>query len=198
MAGKSISKKMSLKHLVFIEAYAVCLNATQAYLATYPKASYETAMVNGSNLLRNTKIREEISKRIKENLMTPQEIITRLEQQARASWMPFVRFYEDKVYFDFSHPDAKSNFHLIKRIKNRKKVFLNAENGTEEEWQEIELYDAQKALEILAKYHNLFNDQPQTQVNIQINELSDIERSTRIVTLLDRARERRIKSSSHS
>ncbi|NFQ84169.1 terminase [Clostridium sporogenes] len=49
------------KQRLFCVIYSRCLNATKAYKKVYT-CSYETAMVNGSNLLRNTKIKEQIEK----------------------------------------------------------------------------------------------------------------------------------------
>ena len=44
------------KQRLFCVIYAKCMNATKSYLKVYG-CSYETAMVNGCNLLRNTKIK---------------------------------------------------------------------------------------------------------------------------------------------
>ncbi|WP_244990369.1 terminase small subunit [Clostridium algidicarnis] len=49
------------KQRLFCVIYSRCLNATKAYKKAY-SCSYETAMVNGSNLLRNAKINEQIEK----------------------------------------------------------------------------------------------------------------------------------------
>lgn len=47
------------KQRLFCLYYSKSFNATQSYLKAY-KCSYETAMVNGSELLRNTKVRDEV------------------------------------------------------------------------------------------------------------------------------------------
>lgn len=65
---KSAFDKLSKKHKLFVSHYVGdCLyNATKAYQATYNTAKYDTAMVNGSNLLRNAKVKlaiDEISKK---------------------------------------------------------------------------------------------------------------------------------------
>lgn len=49
------------KQRLFCVIYSRCLNATKAYKKAY-SCSYETAMVNGSNLLRNAKVKEQIGK----------------------------------------------------------------------------------------------------------------------------------------
>ena len=50
---------------LFCVLYAKTLNATQSYKKAYGCA-YETAMVNGGRLLRNTKVKEEIIRLKKE------------------------------------------------------------------------------------------------------------------------------------
>lgn len=53
---KKASSPLSPKHMEFFLAYiSLGRNATKAYLRAYPKVTYETASVNGSKLLRNTK-----------------------------------------------------------------------------------------------------------------------------------------------
>ncbi|NFC27843.1 terminase [Clostridium botulinum] len=53
--------ELTNKQRLFCVIYSRCLNATKAYKKVYG-CSYETAMVNGSNLLRNTKIKEQIER----------------------------------------------------------------------------------------------------------------------------------------
>lgn len=57
------NSELTDKQRLFCVLYAKCMNATKAYLKVY-KCTYGTAMVNGSNLLRNTKVREQIDKLI--------------------------------------------------------------------------------------------------------------------------------------
>ena len=51
---------MKQKHVIFVQNYLVDGNATQAYLKAYPNVTYETAVVNGSRLLTNAKVKEAI------------------------------------------------------------------------------------------------------------------------------------------
>ena len=51
----------------FCDEYLIDLNATRAYKVAYSRCKKdETANVNGSKLLRNTKVQEYISERMKE------------------------------------------------------------------------------------------------------------------------------------
>ena len=55
---------MTKKHQLFIDNYFLHkMNGLQAYLASYPGVSIETAKVNASKLLTKTNIKEEIAKR---------------------------------------------------------------------------------------------------------------------------------------
>lgn len=57
---------LSGPHQKFAEGIAFGLNQTEAYLAAYPDVTRETAAANGSALLRNTKITDEVARLRKE------------------------------------------------------------------------------------------------------------------------------------
>ena len=93
--------------------------------------------------------------------MSANEVLKRLSDMAKANMLPFIRIEEDgSTYFDFSHPDAKNYFHLIKKLKTKRtrRVEGRGEDAEEweDEWVEVELHDAQSALEKVGKYHGLF------------------------------------------
>ena len=49
---------MTERQKIFADHYIISLNATEAYKKAYPKIkSIKTAEVNGSKLLRNTKVK---------------------------------------------------------------------------------------------------------------------------------------------
>lgn len=155
-------KKLHPRHRAFIEEYFRCnMNATEAYLALYPNASRGAARRAGSRLLTSADIQAEIDRQLTKRHMGKSEVLARLSDIARASTFPFVRITpEGFVYFDFSHPDAKNYFHLIKKIKTKRtrRVEGRGESAEiwEDEWVEVELHDAQSALEKMGKYHSLF------------------------------------------
>ena len=52
------------KHITFIDVYMINgMNATDAYASVYPKAGPVTARKNGSKLLTNTDVKDEITRR---------------------------------------------------------------------------------------------------------------------------------------
>jgi phage terminase small subunit len=150
------------KHRRFVDAYfRLALNATDAYADAYPKASRETARRNGSMLLTNTDIRAEIDRRFSEQVMDSSEVLKRLSDMARANLLPFIRITsEGFTYFDFSHPEAKNYFHLIKKIKTKRTRRIEGRGKDAEEWEdewvEVELHDAQAALEKIGRHLDLF------------------------------------------
>ena len=63
---------MTKKQKIFADEYLIDLNATRAYRVAYPSVKKdETAAVNGSKLLRNTKVQEYISERMQERQQHP-------------------------------------------------------------------------------------------------------------------------------
>ena len=96
---------------------------------------------------------------MKENAMSADEDLHRLSDMGRASLMPFVKITDGgTVYFDFSQPDAKKYLHLIKKIKTKRTRRVEDGEKWEDEFVEVELYDSQSALALIAKYHNLIVD----------------------------------------
>jgi len=114
--------------------------------------------------------------------MGPEEVLARLSDQARANQLPFIRITKDGFcYFDFSNPDAKNYFHLIKKIRTKRQRRLSGGGDEPEEWEdewvEVELYDAQAALTLLGRHHKLFTDNVDIKSDGQpINKISDEER----------------------
>ncbi len=71
---------MTERQKIFADHYIISLNATEAYKKAYPKIkSIKTAEVNGSKLLRNTKVREYIDERLEklksERVADQQEVL---------------------------------------------------------------------------------------------------------------------------
>ena len=67
------------------------------------------------------------------------------------------------AHINFSDPEAQKHLDLIKKIKTKRTRRVVVENKKPEEWEdewvEVELYDAQAALALIGKHHKLFGDQ---------------------------------------
>lgn len=155
------TKKLTNKQKVFVEAYLRTLNGTlSAIEAGYSK---KTAYSIASENLMKPEIRVEIEKRISEKIMSSNEVMLRLSNMAQASLLPFIRIDKDGfVYFNFSDPEAQNYFYLIKKIKTKRERRIEGRGENAEQWEgewvEVELHDAQSALEKIGRYHGLFID----------------------------------------
>jgi phage terminase small subunit len=168
--------KLTNKQKVFVEEYLRSWNATAAAIAA--GYSEKSARLIGHENITKPYLKAEIDRRIKEKIMTADEVLTRMSDMARASHFPFIRISEDGfVYFDFSHPDAKNYFHLIKKIKTKRQRRFEGRGEDAEEWEdewvEVELHDAQSALVTLAKYHSLLTDKMPISANLDLSTLTD-------------------------
>ena len=78
---------MKTEWQIFADEYIISLNATQSYLKAYPKASYETANVEGCKLLVKPSIKNYIDERMAskqdERIMKQDEILRLLTSIAR-------------------------------------------------------------------------------------------------------------------
>ena len=157
--------KLTDQQKLFISEYLECWNATNAYMASHPKCnSRTTASTNGSRTLGNAKIRAEIDARLDKLAMGSAEVLARLARHARGSHAPWLVIDDDGyAHINFSDPEAQKHLDLIKKIKTKRTRRVVVENKKPEEWEdewvEVELYDAQAALALIGKHHKLFGDQ---------------------------------------
>lgn len=155
---------LSNKERAFVDLYFGCnMNATEAYSQLHPNSKRGTCRANASELLSKTNIQSEISDRLTKQAMGKDEVLARLSAMARASEMPFIRITDEGfVYFDFANPEAKDYLYLIKKIKTKRtrRIVGRGDEAEpwEDEWVEVELHDAQSALNTIAKYHGMLTD----------------------------------------
>jgi phage terminase small subunit len=130
---------LSNKQQIFVEEYLTTWNATEAAR----RARYAHPNVQGSRLLVNISIAEEIKARISERTMGPDEVLLRLGEQARSEYAAYI-MRDGTVDMESLVRDGKA--HLIKGIKE------TAHGRT------IEFYDGQAALVHIGRHHKLFTD----------------------------------------
>ena len=148
-----MARKLTGKQKVFVEAYLETLNATEAARRAGYRATYESLRRIGSQNLTKPKIRKEIDSRLNEMVMSADEVLSRLSQQASAEYSEFMTKYGT---LDLSKLIAEGKGHLIKRIKKDATGI------------DIWFYDSQKALELLGKYHSLFTEKQEHTGEIRI------------------------------
>lgn len=151
-------KELSAKHRLFVAEYLRTWNATDAYVVAYPKASRETARRNGSLLLTNTDIKAEIDLYLNEKVMSANEVLARLTEQARSEQS---RYITASGGVNLAQMIADGKSHLIKGIKR-------TQFGDK-----VEFYDAQAAQVHIGKHHGLFTDVSETKTEIEIIDATD-------------------------
>lgn len=152
---------MTKNQKIFVDEYLVDLNATRAYKKAYPNIkSDETAAVNGSKLLRNTKVAAEIEKRMKDREkrteVTQDKVVKELARLAFTDRTSIVKVTSGSLRiksFDELTEDQKACISGAKETKF----------GIE-----VTFYNKEKALEMLGRHLGLFNDKLEVkgQVNV--------------------------------
>lgn len=156
---KSVIKSENLtdKQRLFCLYYVRCFNATRAYRKAYG-SSYETAMANGSELLRNTKIQEEIHKlkqnRLNAEMMEESDIVQKYMDIAFADITDFVEF-GNSTYTD-GETQKEIQYSYV-NLKNSNSVdgTLISEVSKGRDGAKIKLADRMKALEWLSNYFEI-------------------------------------------
>lgn len=148
---------LSPKHRKFCEEYLRLWNATDAYQAAYPKSSRDSARRDGSRLLTNADILEEIQRRVEEITLSANEVLARLAEHAKIDYKDFLSVAANgDVALDMVKAEGKT--HLIRRVSQRHTIRTTKDSQTDETVMSLELHDAQAALVQIGKYHKLFTD----------------------------------------
>ena len=128
---------LTAKQQVFIAEYLKCWNASEAAR----RAGYTgDANTVGPRLLANVGVSEEVDRRKAEIIMSSDEVMARLTEQGRAAYSTY---FTPDGSVNLAQLVADGKGHLIKKIKPTR------------EGLEVEFYDAQAALALLAKANGL-------------------------------------------
>ena len=150
---------LSIKHQAFVDEYLKCFNATEAYMRVYNPKKRATAGANGHELLKNTEISEEIERRIKENTMSADEALLLLTEQARGDVAQLMDVSSMGFNLDMRKAQELGLTKLIKKVKQRTIIHQGKSESDEDREThdlEIELYDAQAALDKILKVHGKY------------------------------------------
>ena len=148
--GKNGNGRLTNKQAKFIEEYFIDFNATKAAGRASYSGDYWTLAATGSRLLKNDKVATRISQRLQESAMSADEVLGRLAEQARNDAGLYL--LEDGS-LDYPQLIADGKAHLIKKVN---KTTRYTKDGEEISKVIVELFDAQRALELLGKHHRLF------------------------------------------
>ena len=146
---------MTKKQKLFADEYLIDLNATRAYRVAYPSVKKdETAAVNGSKLLRNTKVQEYISER-----MQDRQERTEVTQDMVVKELAAIAFARATDYMEIRSNGVCSTV-IIKSTDNLSDQQISAIAGIKEGANgiEVKLNDKEKALELLGRHLGMWND----------------------------------------
>lgn len=173
--------ELTEKQRLFCMFYVRCFNATKAYQKVY-ECSYNTAMVEGFNTLRNPKIQNEIQRlkqsRLNRELLDESDIFQKYMDIAFADVTDFVEFGQDEEYVigpygvvEIKDPETGEKKPLTQKIntvrfKESKDVdgtliseIKNGRNGAS-----IKLADRMRALDWLADHMDLATDEQKARI----------------------------------
>ena len=153
----------------FCDEYLIDLNATRAYKVAYKRCKKdETANVNGSKLLRNTKVKEYILQKqaeIQKRTEITQDRV--LKELAKIAFGDIRKLYTDNgalrniVDLEDDIAGAISGVETFEEYEGR---------GAEREYigdtKKVKMLDKTKALELLGKHLGMFKE---TNININTN-----------------------------
>lgn len=141
-------KKLTRKQTLFVAHYLTCWNASEAARrAGYPTRS---AYAVGWENLRKPEIAALVAAKMAEQVMSAEEVLSRLSQMASANLIDVLNADDE---FDFELARKTGMLHLVKKLKRRQ--FTDKDGNTTRET-EVELHDAQAALDKLAKHYKLY------------------------------------------
>lgn len=148
---------LTSKQQVFISEYLKCWNASEAAR----RAGYNgKSNVVGPRLLANVSIKAEIQARLDEKVMSADEVLVRLAEQARGNLGDFLTFYEGSRFPLVDLNKSPDKQHLVKKFRESNR------DGVE-----IELYDAQAALVHIGKHHGLFTDKIEVKLEKELDAI---------------------------
>jgi phage terminase small subunit len=89
-------RPLSQKQKLFVEAYLVNPNATEAARKAGYKGNDVTLASVGAENLRKPQIAERLQERVEAEIMSANEVLTELAEIAKADWQDFLEIRRDK------------------------------------------------------------------------------------------------------
>jgi phage terminase small subunit len=152
-----MAERLTGKQQRFVEEYIVCLNATEACRRAGYAGEDNVLAVLGSKMVRNGKILAAIDDQLNAFAMPASEVLTHLTDIARGDVADVLNGVGG---IDPLEAVRRGKSHMIKKFKTKTITTIGKgkdDDDVEVFEAEIEMYDRLKALELLAKYHDLIN-----------------------------------------
>jgi len=160
-------KKLTRKQQVFIDEYLKCFNGAEA--ARRAGYSERSAREIAVRLLAEVSIKEQIDARMTESHMGADEALKLLADMARSNIGDYI---DDRLMIDLSAARENGGTKLIKKIRQRTITKIgkgDKDDDTEITDTEIELYDAQAAIEKILKVGGKLKDSELT-INVRLTD----------------------------
>jgi len=148
------------KHKLFVDNYFLCnFNATEAYMRTYKPKNRDIARTNSSELLAKPDVADEINARLRNVHMGADEAVKLLTDQARGDIADLMDISTMGFNLDLKQAQENGKTKLIKKVRQKTVTINGKEEDQEIITLEVELYDAQAALEKILRLHGKFKEQ---------------------------------------
>ena len=168
---KEVLKNTELtdKQRLFCIYYIRCFNATKAYKKAYG-ADYATAVVNGSRLLGNAKVKSEIlrlkQERLNREFLSESDIFQKYMDIAFADITDFTEFGNDEVEIILDNGERKNITVSHVNIKNSDEVdgTIISEISKGKDGVKVKLADRMKALQWLTDHMDLATEKQRAEI----------------------------------
>ena len=165
LENTELTDKQRLFCIYFIKSF----NATKAYQKAY-KCKYESAMVNGSKLLRNPKIAEEIdnlkANKLNQIHLTESDIFQKYLDIAYSDISDFVEFGQREVVIvdESGRKGTTVSTYTVIKDSNEVDGTLISEISNNDNGVKIKLLDRMKALEWISNHMNIATEEQKAKV----------------------------------
>lgn len=178
------------KQRLFCCLYIRCFNATKAYQKAYG-CSYETALTNGSALLKNTRVREEIRElkkdRLNREMLDEHDIFQKYIDIAFANITDFVEFGQEQIHVismygpvQVADPETGKKVPLMKTVNSVRLREHTDVDGTlisevkqGRDGASIKLADRMKALQWLTDHMDLATAEQRARIELLKAQTAD-------------------------
>lgn len=162
---------LTLKQGSFCDHYLLTGNATDAAIKAGYTANRDTAAQIGSQLLRNLKIQTELKRRLGLSVASANEVLESLTFHARGD---LAKVLQPDGSFNLRAARKRGVSKLLKKLKVKTRTDKDGNVTVEHEF---EIHDPQAALEKLGRFHKLFTDRVETDLDIDVSALANLLRA---------------------
>lgn len=157
-APKKKPKPLTPKMQLFVDEFLIDKKgAAAAERAGYPAKS---AKQIAYKLLQDERVCAAIDKVLEVHAMRAAEAVSLLADWGRGTVKRFLKVQEDgKMVINLAHPEAQENLHLLKKVKQKRRIITTEHAQIEEITTEIDLHDAKDAVHKILQLHGRYAPQ---------------------------------------